>query len=62
MFKQAMAYLSDHYFARMMMTFGFVIEGRADEELPEVLLGDPITLPFNDMTKIPQSSAIFGDK
>lgn len=62
MFKQAMAYLSSHYFARMLMTFGFVIEGRSDNELPEVLLGDPMSLPFNDITKIPKSSVVFGEK
>jgi len=44
MFKQAMSYLKDHYFFRMPMTFGFVIEGREYDELPEVLLGDPIHL------------------
>jgi len=44
MFKQAMTYLKDHYFPKMVMTFGFVIEGRDEDELPEVLLGDPLQL------------------
>jgi len=44
MFKQAMTYLNDHYFVRMLMTFGFVIEGRSEEELPEVLLGNPMSI------------------
>jgi len=44
MFKQAMSYLKDHYFYRMPMTFAFVIEGREYDELPEVLLGDPLHL------------------
>ncbi len=61
MFKQAMSYLNDHYFSKMNMTFGFVIEGRSIDELPEVLIGDPMSLPFNDVTKIVKSSNLFGN-
>jgi hypothetical protein len=60
MFKQAMAYLKEHYFARMLMTFGFVIEGREDDELPEVLLGNPIQLPFNNPDAVIKAEALFG--
>jgi hypothetical protein len=59
MFKQAMTYLKDHYFARMLMTFGFVIEGREDHELPEVLLGNPIQLPFNNPDAVMKADALF---
>jgi len=38
LFKQAMAYLKD-YFDKSVWTFGFVIEGRSDDELPEVCIG-----------------------
>jgi len=38
LFKQAMSYLSD-YFDKAVTTFGFVIEGRSDDELPEVVIG-----------------------
>lgn len=38
LFKQAMAYLKD-YFDNTIGTFGFVIEGRNDDELPEVMIG-----------------------
>jgi len=38
LFKQAMAYLKD-YFDSTVGTFGFVIEGRNDDELPEVMIG-----------------------
>jgi len=59
MFKQAMFYLKEHYFAKMLMTFGFVIEGREVDELPEVLLGNPIQLPFNNPEKVLKSAAVF---
>lgn len=51
-FKQAMSYLKDHYFSRMLMTFAFLIEGRDEDELPEVLLGNPIQLVYPDPSKI----------
>lgn len=38
LFKQAMSYLKD-YFDSAIGTFGFVIEGRNDDELPEVMIG-----------------------
>ena len=38
LFKQAMAYLKD-YFDSTVGTFGFVVEGRSDDELPEVVIG-----------------------
>lgn len=39
LFKQAMAYLKESYFDKAVGTFGFVIEGRDDDELPEVVIG-----------------------
>eukprot|EP00804_Cyclotella_cryptica_P025938 CCRYP_002771-RA/>CCRYP_002771-RA protein AED:0.14 eAED:0.14 QI:205/1/1/1/1/1/4/1926/988 len=39
LFKQAMAYLKENYFDKAVGTFGFVIEGRNDNELPEVVIG-----------------------
>lgn len=38
LFKQAMSYFKD-YFDETAATFGFVIEGRDDDELPEVVIG-----------------------
>ena len=38
LFKQGVAYLKD-YFERTVWTLGFVIEGRCDDELPEVVIG-----------------------
>ena len=37
--KQAVALLKDQIFSQVLTTFGFVIEGRDDAELPEVLIG-----------------------
>lgn len=34
-----MAYLKENYFDKAVGTFGFVIEGRCDNELPEVVIG-----------------------
>mmetsp|Transcript_20637 Transcript_20637/g.30979 ORF Transcript_20637/g.30979 Transcript_20637/m.30979 type:complete len:184 (+) Transcript_20637:44-595(+) len=59
MFRQAMTYLKEHYFSRMLMTFGFVIEGREDEELPEVLLGDPLQLPYVNTDNVVKSGDVF---
>ncbi|KAL3806486.1 hypothetical protein ACHAXA_001841 [Cyclostephanos tholiformis] len=38
LFKQGMAYMKDYY-DRTVWTFGFVIEGRSNDELPEVVIG-----------------------
>ena len=57
MFKQAMSYLKDHYFGKMLMTFGFVIEGREEDELPEVLLGSPMHL--DKPSTVLKSDAVF---
>ena len=61
MFKQAMTYLKEHYFPKMIMTFGFVIEGREEEELPEVLLGNPIQLPFVNPNLIMPADEVFAN-
>lgn len=59
MFKQAMTYLRDNYFPKMLMTFSFVIEGRNEEELPEVLLGNPILLPYVDTESVLHADDVF---
>ncbi len=59
MFKQAMTFLKDNYFPKMIMTFGFVIEGREDNELPEVLLGNPIQIPFCVPNYVSKADDIF---
>lgn len=37
--KQAISYMKDNFFKKVLVTFGFVIEGRADDELPECVIG-----------------------
>jgi hypothetical protein len=37
--KQAICFMKESYFKKILVTFGFVIEGRADDELPECLIG-----------------------
>jgi hypothetical protein len=37
--KQGICYMKDAYFKKVLVTFGFLIEGRADDELPECLIG-----------------------
>jgi len=60
LFKQGMTYLKDHYFPKMLMTFSFVIEGRDDDELPEVLIGDGLQLCYPDPSEILQAEDVFG--
>lgn len=62
MFRQAMTYLKDYYFQQMIMTFAFVIEGRDEDELPEVLLGNPLQLPFVDPKNVITSESVFRSK
>ena len=37
--KKAICFMKESYFKRVLVTFGFVIEGRSDDELPECLIG-----------------------
>lgn len=37
--KQAICFMKESYFKKVLVSFGFVIEGRADDELPECLIG-----------------------
>lgn len=46
--KQATSYMADSYFKKMIASFAFVIEGRSDDELPEVLIGQGSQLCYPD--------------
>mmetsp|Transcript_13257 Transcript_13257/g.19666 ORF Transcript_13257/g.19666 Transcript_13257/m.19666 type:complete len:755 (+) Transcript_13257:55-2319(+) len=37
--KQGLSYVKEHIFTKAIASFGFVIEGRNDDELPEVVIG-----------------------
>ena len=37
--KQGICFMKDTYFKKVLVTFGFVIEGRSDDELPECIIG-----------------------
>jgi len=37
--KQGICYMKDTFFKKVLVTFGFLIEGRSDDELPECLIG-----------------------
>ena len=48
LFKQATAYMKEHYFKKVLASFAFCIEGRDDNELPEVTIGNGIQLCYPD--------------
>lgn len=58
-FKQAISHLDQHYFKDLLKTFAFVIEGRDVDELPEVLLGNPIRLVYVKRKNIVMAKNIF---
>jgi len=60
MFKQAMNTLNVSYFHQLFMTFGFIIEGREEDELPEVLLGNPLQLPCIKQENVSKAEMVFG--
>lgn len=37
--KQGICFMKESYFKKVLVTFGFLIEGRSDDELPECLIG-----------------------
>ena len=37
--RQGICFLKEHFFKKVLVSFGFVIEGRADDELPECIIG-----------------------
>ncbi len=58
-FKQVVSHLNENYFEDLIMTFAFTIESRDEDELPEVVLGDPFILPFVSKDKIVKAKNIF---
>jgi hypothetical protein len=56
--KQAICYMKENFFKKVLVTFGFVIEGRADDELPECLIG-LMQLCYPDPTYAIQAEDVF---
>jgi len=46
--KKALAYLKSTVFKKALVSLSYVIEGRADDELPELLIGDAVKLFYPD--------------
>mmetsp|Transcript_20060 Transcript_20060/g.23976 ORF Transcript_20060/g.23976 Transcript_20060/m.23976 type:complete len:150 (+) Transcript_20060:334-783(+) len=59
LFKSAMTYLKENLFSKMLMTFSFVIEGRSEDELPELLIGNGLKVCFMNPKTMLQAKDIF---
>ncbi len=46
--KKAMAYLRSTIFKKALASLAYVVEARSDDELPEVLIGEPVKLYYPD--------------
>jgi hypothetical protein len=42
--KQAICFMKDNFFKKILVTFGFVIEGRGDDEVRRVDCGDAVSV------------------
>jgi hypothetical protein len=56
--KQGICFMRDSFFKKIVVSFGFVIEGRSDDELPECLLG-LTTLCYPDPDHALQAADVF---
>ena len=59
--KQGICFMKDTYFKKVLLSLGFVIEGRSDDELPECLLG-LMTLCYPDPVHAIQAEDFFAGK
>jgi len=59
LFKSAMTYLKENLFGKMLMTFSFIIEGRADDELPELLIGNGLQVCFLHAENVYNAKDVF---
>lgn len=46
--KKALAYLKENMFKKSLVSLSYVIEARSNNELPEVLIGDPVKIHYPD--------------
>lgn len=59
--KQGICFMKESFFKKIHVSFGFVIEGRSDDELPECLLG-LVTLCYPDTDNLLQGEDFFAGK
>lgn len=57
--KQATAYLSEYIFSKALINLSFIIEGRSDNELPEVLIGETVQICYPDLTHVINGNQLF---
>lgn len=62
LFKQGTSYLKDSFFQKVLATFGFVIEGRNDDELPEVVIGEGMQICYPKPAIAIQAEDLFSGK
>lgn len=62
LFKQGTSYLKDSFFQKVLASFGFVIEGRNDDELPEVVIGEGMQICYPDPKIAIQAEDLFSGK
>merc|ERR1711957_504905 len=55
LFKSAMTYLQENLFTKMLMTFAFIIEGRTEDDLPELLIGNGLQICYVETKIIPST-------
>ena len=60
--KQATSYMAETYFKQMVASISFVIEGRNDTELPEVLIGQCAQICYPDPAIAPMAEDLFAGK
>ena len=62
LFKQGTAFLKESFFKKVVATFGFVIEGRDDDELPECVIGEGMQICYPDPAIAIQADLFFTGK
>jgi len=62
LFKQGTSYLKGSFFQKVLATFGFVIEGRNDDELPEVVIGEGMQICYPNPAIAIQAEDLFSGK
>jgi len=62
LFKQGTSYLKESFFQKVLASFGFVIEGRNDDELPEVVIGEGMQICYPNPRIAIQAEDLFSGK